>query len=348
MRTPDFPYWSAMAEAKLMSAALATPAVVSQGVGLSPSLPTTRTTLPLPCSLMRGSMDLQARTYPMNFRFRLLNHSSSVKLSRRPPGELPAQVTRMSILPKELTVSSTARSTSSGLLMSPAIGIIFWPVASANSCAAFSSASLPRAVTTTVHPSSASTRAHSLPMPLLAPVIKATESSSSRFIRSSSSFRFSRSDRNNYRGLSGLTLLPGHPHQLVLQHLPHLVARTLVDHKEPLRALVGAEVLTSVGREIPFVHSSVPGRNDESDDLFSPPLRRDTNDRRPFDSCVIFQDELDLPGINVQPSRDDHLLQTSRYRQVSVFRVRLAHVTGPEPTPRIEGLFGGIRKVPVA
>src|SRR3712207_3439441 len=125
MRTPDFPYWSAIAEAKLMSAALAPPAVVSQGVGLRPSLPTTRTTLPLPCSLMRGSTDLQARTYPMNFRFRLLNHSSSVKFSRRPPGELPAQVTRISILPKELTVSSTARSTSSGLLMSPAIGIIF-------------------------------------------------------------------------------------------------------------------------------------------------------------------------------------------------------------------------------
>src|SRR5919112_4110919 len=173
----------------------------------------------------------------MNFRFRLLNHSSSVRFSRSPPGELPAQVTRMSILPKVSTVSATARSTSSGLLMSPAIGIIFWPVLSESPRAVSSSNSFPRAVTTTVQPSSASTRAHSLPIPLLAPVIKATEPSSSRFIRSSSSFRFSRSDRNNYRGLSGLTLLPGHPHQLVLQHLPHLVARKLVDHKEPLRAL---------------------------------------------------------------------------------------------------------------
>src|ERR687893_1850668 len=174
----------------------------------------------------------------MNFKFRLLNHSSSVRSSRRPPGELPAQVTRMSILPKESTVSATARSTSSGLLMSPAIGITFWPVFSESSRAVSSSNSCPRAVMTTVHPSSASTRAHSLPIPLLAPVMKATEPSSSRFIQSSSFRRF-RSDSNNHRGLSGLALLPGPPDQLVLQHLTHLVARTLVDHEEPLRALVG-------------------------------------------------------------------------------------------------------------
>src|ERR687898_1018597 len=204
----------------------------------------------------------------MNFKSRLLNHSSSVRSSRSPPGELPAQVTRMSILPKESTVSATARSTSSGLLMSPAIGIIFRPVFSESSRAVSSSNSFPRAVTTTVQPSSASTRAHSLPMPLLAPVMKTTEPSSSRFIPSSSFRRF-RSDSNNYRGLSGLALLPGPTDQLVLQHLPHLVAWEIVDHKESLWALVGAEALASVGRQVPFVHSALPGRNDESNDLFS-------------------------------------------------------------------------------
>src|SRR5919107_483193 len=203
----------------------------------------------------------------MNFRFRLLNHSSSVRFSRSPPGELPAQVTRMSILPKVSTVSATARSTSSGLLMSPAIDIIFWPVLSESPRAVSSSNSFPRAVTTTVQPSSASTRAHSLPMPLLAPVIKATEPSSSRFIPFSS---FRLSDRNNYRRLSGLALPPGPSDQLVLQHLPHFVARKFLDHEEPLRALVGTEVLASVGRQVPFIYCVFPGRNDERDYLFSP------------------------------------------------------------------------------
>src|SRR5918997_3884988 len=225
----------------------------------------------------------------MNFKLRLLNHSSSVRFSSSPPGELPAQVTRMSILPKESTVSATARSTSSGLLMSPAIGIIFWPVLSESSRAVSSSNSFPRAVTTTVHPSSASTRAHSLPMPLLAPVMNATEPSRSRFIPSSSIRRF-RSDINNHRGLSGFALLPDPSDQLVLQHLPHLVAREIVDHNVSLRALVGTEALASVGRQVPFIHSAVSGRDDERDDLFSPPFRRDTNDRSPIYSCVVFED----------------------------------------------------------
>src|SRR4028119_2471849 len=283
----------------------------------------------------------------MNFKFRLLNHSSSVRSSRSPPGELPAQVTRMSIFPKVSTVSATARSTSSGLLMSPAIGIIFWPVFSDSSRAVCSSISLPRAVTTTVHPSSASTRAHSFPIPLLAPVMKATEPSSSRFIPSSSFRRF-RSDRNNHRGLSGLALLPGPPDQLVLQNLPHLVAREIVDHEVSLWTLVCAEALASVGRQVPLVHSAAPGRNDESNDFFSPPFRRDANDRRPVYGCVLFQDELDLPGINVQPSRDDHLLQSSRYCQVPVVRIYPPHIASTKPPPRVEVLLGGIRKVPVA
>src|SRR5918998_3955901 len=207
----------------------------------------------------------------MNFKFRLLNHSSSVRSSRRPPGELPAQVTRMSILPKESTASETARSTSSGLLMSPAIGIIFWPVPSASSCAASSSSSWPRAVMTTTHPSSASTRAHSLPMPLLPPVMKTTEPSSPKFIPSSS-FQHYRSaafsNPPNLLCLSGLTPFVDHPYQLVLQDLPHLVARQLARHEELLRALVGAEVFASVSRQLILVYLFALGGNDEGDDLF--------------------------------------------------------------------------------
>src|SRR5450759_5796573 len=43
----------------------------------------------------------------MNFRFRLIIHCSSVRFSSRPPGELPAQVSSMSIAPSRSCVAAT-------------------------------------------------------------------------------------------------------------------------------------------------------------------------------------------------------------------------------------------------
>src|SRR4249920_513075 len=110
----------------------------------------------------------------MNFRFRLLNQSSSVRFSSRPPGELPAQVTRMSMRPKRSIVSATVRSTSSTTLMSPRSSTTSPPVSAESSSAVRRRSSSPRAVIATVHPSCASRRAVALPMPLLAPVTNAT------------------------------------------------------------------------------------------------------------------------------------------------------------------------------
>jgi hypothetical protein len=91
----------------------------------------------------------------MNFRLRLASHWSSVRFSSSPPGELPAQVTRMSMCPNRSSVAMTQRSTSSVTLMSPAIGTIARPVSDAICAAVCSSGSALRAVITTSTPSRA-------------------------------------------------------------------------------------------------------------------------------------------------------------------------------------------------
>src|SRR5512132_690115 len=118
----------------------------------------------------------------MNFRFRLLNQSSSVRFSSRPPGELPAHVTRMSMRPKRSIAPETVRSTSPTTLMSPWSGTTSLPVSADSSSAVRRRSSSPRAVIATLHPSCASRRAVALPMPLLAPVTNATAPSSPRSI----------------------------------------------------------------------------------------------------------------------------------------------------------------------
>src|SRR5262249_30169242 len=110
----------------------------------------------------------------MNLRLRLDIHWSSVRSSSNPPGELPAQVTRMSIFPKRASVASTQRWTSAMTLMSPAIGTMACPVAAAICFAAVSSGSAVPAVMATSAPSCARCSATARPMPLLAPVTKAT------------------------------------------------------------------------------------------------------------------------------------------------------------------------------
>src|SRR5579862_1422474 len=116
----------------------------------------------------------------MYFRFRLDIYLSSVRSSSSPPGELPAQVTRMSMAPNRSRVTSTQRWTSAITLMSPASGSTARPVSAAIFSAADSSGSAFRAVMTTSAPSRARNSATQRPMPLLAPVTKATFPSSCR------------------------------------------------------------------------------------------------------------------------------------------------------------------------
>src|SRR5580704_12359094 len=116
----------------------------------------------------------------MNFRLRLAIHCSSVRSSSRPPGELPAQVTRISMAPNRSRVASTQRWTSAVTLMSPASGSTARPVSAAILPAAASSGPAVRAVMTTSQPSRARCSATQRPIPLLAPVTKATFPSSRR------------------------------------------------------------------------------------------------------------------------------------------------------------------------
>src|SRR5438132_7924551 len=109
----------------------------------------------------------------MNFKLRLESQCSSVSSSSRPPGELPAQVTRMSIWPKRPRVSFTQRSTSSALLVSPASATMVRPVLAAISLATCANGPAVLAVITMSAPSEASCSATALPMPLLAPVTNA-------------------------------------------------------------------------------------------------------------------------------------------------------------------------------
>src|SRR3712207_3530602 len=94
--------------------------------------------------------------------------------------------------------------------------------------------------------------------------------------------------------------------QLFPQHLSHLVAGKLLDLEEPLRALVGAEALTRVSRQLFLFYITIVTRNYEGDDLLPPPLRWNAHDRCLLDRRVILQSELDLPRIDVQPAGDDH------------------------------------------
>src|ERR687884_67190 len=104
----------------------------------------------------------------MNFRFRLPNHSSSVRFSSRPPGDEPAQVTSTSIWPKRSIVPLTARSMSSLFVMSP------WTPSTRSSPPSSSTArrsvSSSRAVIATRQPSSTSSSAVARPIPRLAAV----------------------------------------------------------------------------------------------------------------------------------------------------------------------------------
>src|SRR3712207_3893883 len=126
--------------------------------------------------------------------------------------------------------------------------------------------------------------------------------------------------------------------QLVPQHLSHLVEWELLDGENPLRALVGAEALTGVSRQLFAVYLTIPGGNDEGDYLFPPPVRWNAHDGRLVYRGVFLQGELDLPGIHVQSARDDQLLGASRDGQVPVVRTYAPYVAGSEPFPRVEAL----------
>src|SRR6185295_19350419 len=118
----------------------------------------------------------------MNFSCRLLSHWSSVSPSRRPPGLLPAHVTRMSTCPSASIAPAIVRSTSSWTPMSPGNGSTVPPVASLSSAATLVRRSPSRAVMATSQPSSARIRAVSRPIPLLPPVTIAFEPANPRSI----------------------------------------------------------------------------------------------------------------------------------------------------------------------
>src|SRR5919206_3566211 len=252
----------------------------------------------------------------MNFRFRLLSHSSSVRFSSRPPGELPAQVMAMSMRPKRSIVSATARSTSLVRVMSPWMPRTRSPPPS--SCTARSSTAPSRAVIATAAPSSTSSSAVARPMPRLAPVMNATESLSPRSIRSSSVVR-------------SILARAGQLRQRVAPHLPHPVHRQLVGGHHPLRALVRRQPLAAVGDERLAVEAVAALGDDEGHDLLAPALRRHAGHRDAPDRGVLLEHHLDLARVDVQPAADDQLLAAPGDLQAAVLRVEPPEVAGAKP-----------------
>src|ERR687885_317653 len=213
----------------------------------------------------------------MNFRFSEPNHSSSVRFSSRPPGDEPAHVTSTSIWPKRSIVPLTARSMSSGFVMSPWIPST--RSSPPSSSTARRSVCSSRPVIATLQPSSTSSSAVARPMPRLAPVMKTT---------------WSFSPRSTLSPLSPVSLR--HPRKRVAAHLAHPVDGQLVERDDALRALVRRQPLAGVGDERLAVE--VAGRHDERDDLLAPALGRHAGDRHLLHRGVVLERRLDLPRVD--------------------------------------------------
>src|SRR3954451_22608266 len=265
----------------------------------------------------------------MNFRFRLPNHSSSVRFSSSPPGDDPAHVTSTSIRPKRSIVSRTARSMSALSVMSPRIPRT--RSSPPSSSTARRSVSSSRPVIATLHPSSTSSSAVARPMPRLAPVMKTTWSFSPRSMRSVLS-SFSRSVR--------------HLGQRVAPDLPHPVDRQLVERNHALRALVRRQPLAGVGDQ--RVAVEIAGGNDERDDLLAPAFRRHAGDGDLRDGRVVLERRLDLARVDVEPTADDELLAAAGDLEAPVLVVEPAEVAGAKPAVAGERLGRRVRPAPVA
>src|SRR3954449_2358715 len=264
----------------------------------------------------------------MNLRFSEPNHSSSVRFSSRPPGDEPAQVTSTSMRPKRSIVRFTARSMSSGFVMSPWIPTT--RSSPPSSSTARRSVSSSRPVMATLQPSSTSSSAVARPMPRLAPVMKTTRSLS---------------PRSTLPLLVVLTSVR-HLRPRVATHLAHPVDGQLVERDDALRALVRRQPLAGVRDE--RVGVEVARRHDERDDLLAPALRRHARDRDLLHPGVVLQGRLDLARVDVEPAADDELLRAPGDLEAAVPVVDPAEVPGAEPAVVRERVGRRVGPVPVA
>src|SRR4051794_18723972 len=264
----------------------------------------------------------------MNFRFSEPNHSSSVRFSSRPPGDEPAHVTSTSICPKRSIVWFTARSMSSGFVMSPWIPTTCSSPPSSST--ARRSVSSSRPVIATLQPSSTSSSAVARPMPRLAPVMKTT---------------WSLSPRSTLPLLVVLTSVR-HLRQRVATHLAHPVDGQLVERDDALRALVRRQPLAGVRDERIGVEGA--GRHDEGDDLLAPALRRHAGHRDLGDGRMVLERRLDLARIDVEPAADDELLRAPGDLEAAVPVVDPAEVAGAKPAVAGQRLGRRVGAVPVA
>src|SRR3954463_4950493 len=264
----------------------------------------------------------------MNFRFRLPNHSYSVRFSSRPPGDEPAHVTSTSMRPKRSIVSPTARSMSALSVMSPRTPSTRSPPPSSSTARRRLSSSRP--VIATPQPSSTSSSAVARPMPRLAPVMKTT---------------WSLSPRSTLPLLVVLTSVR-HLRQRVATHLAHPVDGQLVERDDALRALVRRQPLAGVRDERVGVEGA--RRHDEGDDLLAPALRRHARDRDLLHAGMVLQRRLALARVDVQPAADDELLRAPGDLEAAVPVVDPAEVAGAEPAVAGQRLRRRVGPVPVA
>src|SRR3954454_6467108 len=264
----------------------------------------------------------------MNLRFSDPNHSSSVRFSSSPPGEEPAHVTRTWIRPKRSIVRFTARSMSSGFVMSPWIPTTCSSPPSSSTAARSVSSSRP--VIATLQPSSTSSSAAARPMPRLAPVMKTT---------------WSLSPRSTLPLLVVLMSLP-HLRERVAPHLAHPVDGQLVERDAAVRALVRPQPRAGVRDESLAV--DVAGGNDEPDDLLTPALGSHAGDRDLGDGRMVLERRLDLAGIDVEPTADDELLRAPGDLEAAVPVVDPAEVAGAKPAVAGQRLGRRVGAVPVA
>src|SRR3954451_8856389 len=264
----------------------------------------------------------------MNLRFSEPNHSSSVRFSSRPPGDEPAQVTSTSMRPKRSIVRFTARSMSSGFVMSPWIPTT--RSSPPSSSTARRSVASSRPVMATLQPSSTSSSAVARPMPRLAPVMKTT---------------WSLSPRSTLPLL--VVLMSIRPlRERAAPHLAHPVDGQLVERDDALRALVRRQPLAGVRDE--RVAVDVAGRHDEGDDLLAPALRRHAGHRDLRDGRMVLERRLDLAGIDVEPTADDELLRAPGDLEAAVPVVDPAEVAGAKPAVAGQRLGRRVGAVPVA
>ncbi len=149
------------------------------------------------------------------------------------------------------------------------------------------------------------------------------------------------------RGAAGTRRRPVRLAEVLLEHLARGVARQLRHDVHRRRALVACQPGAREGDDLLLGGCRTGTQHDHRLDRLAPPLRRHGDDGDVGDRRVIGEDALDLGGVDVLPTRYDHVFEAVAQEDVALF-VAVRGVARPQPAAVDQGRGSRLRLVPVA